>query len=169
MGVLDEVLAREEMKGWREDLIRWCVMRQYSYKRSDNGGGKHTGGDNYDEPKTKACGMQGCPNKLEDTCYSYLIGGTLHLLNASHLIDGWALREYVLSCQTPYGGFGKVVGVMPNCLHSFYSMAWLALSREGGCCCEVDGDDDATNDGNGKEGDERGGDSSYNCEVREQV
>lgn len=50
-------------------------------------------------------------------------------------------------------------------------MAWLALSREGGCCCEdaIDGDDDATNDGNGKEGDEQGGDFSYNCEVREQV
>jgi len=38
----------------------------------------------------------------------------LHILSESHLLDGWALREYVLTCQSPYGGFGKVVGAMVN-------------------------------------------------------
>lgn len=120
MGVLDDVMKSPELRGWKDDLIRWCVMRQYSHQRCD-------GNDN-------AAGIQGRPNKLEDTCYSYWIGGTLHLLGVAHLLDGWALREYVLKCQSPYGGFGKVVGTMPDLLHSFYSMAWLAISDEGGCC-----------------------------------
>ena len=83
---------------------------------------------------TTAAGMQGRPNKPEDTCYSYWIGGTLHLLNEAQLLDGRALREYVLNCQSPYGGFGKVQGSMPDLLHSFYSLAWLSLSNEQDCC-----------------------------------
>lgn len=138
LGVLDDVLRSPEQTGWKEDLIRWCVMRQYSLpgKEVDSGDLISNG---YDGENGNAAGMQGRPNKLEDTCYSYWIGGTLHLLGAAHLLDGWALREYVLKCQSPYGGFGKVVGAMPDLLHSFYSMAWLATSKEGGCCIdEVD-------------------------------
>mmetsp|Transcript_27241 Transcript_27241/g.55087 ORF Transcript_27241/g.55087 Transcript_27241/m.55087 type:complete len:603 (-) Transcript_27241:75-1883(-) len=125
-----------DLKGWKKDLIRWCVMRQYSLPSNRNefdNNGYH--------PSTPA-GMQGRPNKLEDTCYSYWIGGTLHLLSSSRLLDGWALREYVLKCQSPYGGFGKVVGAMPDLLHSFYSLAWLAISGEGGCCDDDDDNDD---------------------------
>ena len=96
----DEVLAKDD---WRKELIQWCVHRQ-------------------------AGGMQGRPNKAEDTCYSYWIGGTLHLLGQNHLLDQLALRQYVMSCQSDMGGFGKVVGAYPDLLHSFYSMAWLSLS-----------------------------------------
>jgi geranylgeranyl transferase type-1 subunit beta len=133
MGVLDDVLTSPERIGWKDDLIRWCVMRQYSLPMDDNENVMNNG---FDESGDNAAGMQGRPNKLEDTCYSYWIGGTLHLLGASHLLDGWALREYVLNCQSPYGGFGKVVGAMPDLLHSFYSLAWLAISEEGRCCCQ---------------------------------
>ena len=129
MGVLDDVMKSPELIGWKDDLIRWCVMRQYSH-RNNNDSTMNNGYDGSDN----AAGMQGRPNKLEDTCYSYWIGGTLHLLGVDHLLDGWALREYVLKCQSPYGGFGKVVGAMPDLLHSFYSMAWLAIFDEGGCC-----------------------------------
>ena len=145
MGVLEEVMAREDMMFWKDDLVRWCVMRQYSLPNiGNNNNNNNNGGDN---DNGGAAGMQGRPNKLQDTCYSYWIGGTLHLLSSSNLLDGWALREYVLLCQSPYGGFGKVVGAMPDLLHSFYSMCWLALSREGGCCscgcgCHGDGDGD---------------------------
>ncbi|KAL7526746.1 hypothetical protein ACHAXR_002823 [Thalassiosira sp. AJA248-18] len=138
MGVLDDVMEREELNGWKDDLIRWCVMRQYPLAKSNNGGegkDKEPNG-HYNLDNDNAAGMQGRPNKLEDTCYSYWIGGTLHLLSESHLLDGWALREYVLTCQSPYGGFGKLVGAMPDLLHSFYSLSWLALSREQGCCDE---------------------------------
>ena len=122
MGVLDTVMSRQDLVGWKDTLIYWCVMRQRALNNADL------------LTEEYACGMQGRPNKLEDTCYSFWIGGTLHLLDSSHLIDGWALREYVLKCQSPYGGFGKVVGCNPDLLHSFYSMAWLTLSKEGGCC-----------------------------------
>ncbi|KAL3802782.1 hypothetical protein HJC23_007559 [Cyclotella cryptica] len=134
MGVLDDVLQRPEQRGWKEDVIRWCVMRQNSLPGT--GVDSDSINNGYDGENGNAAGMQGRPNKLEDTCYSYWIGGTLHLLGAAHLLDGWALREYVLKCQSPYGGFGKVVGAMPDLLHSFYSMAWLALSEEGGGCID---------------------------------
>lgn len=137
MGVLDDVMSREELRGWKEELIYWCVMRQCAlFVNSNNNNNGFVM-----EEKEQPAGIQGRPNKLEDTCYSYWIGGTLHLLSSSHLIDGWALREYVLTCQSPYGGFGKVVGAMPDLLHSFYSMAWLTLSKEGGCCDDDELDD----------------------------
>jgi geranylgeranyl transferase type-1 subunit beta len=89
---------------WRSDLIRWCVHRQVG-------------------------GMQGRPNKLEDTCYSYWIGGTLRLLGEDQFLDHNALRAYVMRCQTRMGGFGKDVGAFPDILHSFYSMSYLSISQ----------------------------------------
>lgn len=104
MGKLETVLNEQ---GWYDELIQWCVHRQIG-------------------------GMQGRPNKAEDTCYSYWIGGTLRLLGNSEdrLLDQSALRDYVLRCQSIHmGGFGKVVGAFPDLLHSFYSLAWLSLSN----------------------------------------
>jgi len=162
LGVLDDVMSREELRGWKDELTYWCVMRQKSLMKKvvdDDGSSTTNKNDNNGyvvEEEEQPAGMVGRPNKKEDTCYSYWIGGTLHLLSSSHLMDGWALREYVLLCQSPYGGFGKVVGAMPDLLHSFYSMAWLTLSKENGCCEneeEADDDDDAV----------------YESEVRSQV
>lgn len=104
MGRAEDVLAED---GWRDELIRWCVSRQLG-------------------------GLQGRPNKVEDTCYSYWIGGTLRLLGCDNLLDTEALTHFVLSCQTDMGGFSKVLGVYPDLLHSFYSMAWLSLSSTQG-------------------------------------
>ena len=150
MGVLDEVMAREELAGWKDNLIRWCVMRHHSLPKANNND-QASNNNGYIEGETytttAAAGMQGRPNKLEDTCYSYWIGGTLHLLSSSHVLDGWALREYVLECQTPYGGFGKVLGSMPDLLHSFYSLAWLSLSSEQHCCSEEGRNCRSTDDG----------------------
>ena len=157
LGVLDDVMEREELKGWKEELIYWCVMRQKSLMKKIVNNDDNDNG--YVQEEEEPAGMVGRPNKKEDTCYSYWIGGTLHLLSSSHLIDGWALREYVLKCQSPYGGFGKVVGAMPDLLHSFYSMAWLTLSSEDGCCDEEDDDE---NEGNG-------GNEVYESEMRIQV
>lgn len=100
MGQLETVMAENQ---WRQDLIRWCCTRQVG-------------------------GMQGRPNKDEDTCYSYWIGGTLRLLGRDDLLDQAALQKYILTCQSPMGGFGKIIGAYPDVLHSFYSMAWLSLS-----------------------------------------
>jgi geranylgeranyl transferase type-1 subunit beta len=100
MGKLDQVMDED---GWRSQLIHWCVHRQVG-------------------------GMQGRPNKAEDTCYSYWIGGTLCLLGTESLLNQDALRNYVLSCQHHLGGFGKILGAYPDLLHSFYSLAWMSIS-----------------------------------------
>ena len=102
MDKLDEVLAEDD---WRDDLIRWCVHRQVG-------------------------GMQGRPNKAQDTCYSYWIGGTLRLLGEDGLLDHTELRAFVMQCQTKMGGFGKVIGAFPDVLHSYYSMSYLSLSQK---------------------------------------
>ena len=100
MQKLDDVLDDE----WRKDLIQWCVSRQVG-------------------------GMQGRPNKAEDTCYSYWIGGTLRLLGEDHLLSHQDLRGFVLQCQTKMGGFSKVIGTYPDLLHAYYSLAYLSLSQ----------------------------------------
>jgi geranylgeranyl transferase type-1 subunit beta len=103
MGKLHQVLEEDD---WKEALIHWCVSRQVR-------------------------GMQGRPNKNEDTCYSYWIGGALRLLQSDNLLDKDALTSFVLSCQTQMGGFSKLIGgIYPDVLHSFYSLAWLSLAAE---------------------------------------
>ena len=167
LGVLDDVMEKEELKGWREELIYWCVMRQKSLmKKIVNNDDNDDDNNGYyvQEEEQQPAGMVGRPNKKEDTCYSYWIGGTLHLLSSSHLIDGWALREYVLKCQSPYGGFGKVVGAMPDLLHSFYSMAWLTLSSEDGCC-----DEDEENENEGNDENNEVYESEMRIQVRESI
>ena len=103
--VLMDTLEEGLTDDWKETLVEWCVMRQ-------NGG------------------LQGRPNKDEDTCYSYWIGGTLRLLGQDHLLDHEALREFVGRCESPMGGFSKMVGVYPDLLHSFYTVAYLSLSQD---------------------------------------
>jgi len=162
MDVLYEVINREELKGWKDDLIHWCVTKQYPLH-----GTIYSNTIEHDGSMNQVAGMCGRPNKLEDTCYSYWVGGTLHLLNESHLIDGWALRDYVLSCQSTYGGFGKLVGAMPDVLHSFYSLAWLSLSIEQGCC---DKEDEYVNDiGNDDKGKKKQTPKAYDTESRQHV
>jgi geranylgeranyl transferase type-1 subunit beta len=101
MQKLDSVIDDER----RRDLIQWCVRRQVG-------------------------GMQGRPNKDEDTCYSYWIGGTLRLLGHDGLLDHEELRAFVMACQTKMGGFCKVVDSYPDLLHSYYSIAYLSMSQD---------------------------------------
>ena len=103
MGRLDHVLDQPQ-RSWRNDLIRWCVHRQVQ-------------------------GMQGRPNKEQDTCYSFWIGASLRLLGRDDLLDHRALRSFVMKCQTKVGGFSKFIGAPPDLLHSFYSMAYLSWSQ----------------------------------------
>jgi prenyltransferase beta subunit len=112
MGRLEEVLTTTTSStgssgiSWKDELVHWCVHRQ----------------------QDAAGGMQGRPNKLEDTCYSYWIGGSLRLLGEDALLDQGALQRFILSCQSPMGGFAKSPGGYPDILHSFYSLAWLSIS-----------------------------------------
>ena len=91
MGRMDSELGcDDEIHSWGNELIQWCVLRQVK-------------------------GMQGRPNKRQDTCYSYWIGGTLRLLGYDHLLDKEALTDFVLGCQSDMGGFSKLeYGLYPD-------------------------------------------------------
>jgi geranylgeranyl transferase type-1 subunit beta len=92
----------------RAALVQWCVGKQ----QADGGG------------------LQGRPNKAQDTCYSYWIGGTLVLLGHADLLDHDQLSGFVLQCQSKLGGFSKVKGAYPDVLHAYYSLAYLSLSQD---------------------------------------
>jgi geranylgeranyl transferase type-1 subunit beta len=102
MNKLDDTVMDD---AWRKDLIRWCVHRQVS-------------------------GMQGRPNKAQDTCYSYWIGGTLRLLGEDGLLGHEQLQAFVMKCQTKMGGFSKLLESYPDLLHSYYSLSYLSLSQK---------------------------------------
>ena len=106
LGKLEQVLDDE----WKQQLIYWCVHRQQA-----NGGG-----------------FQGRPNKPQDTCYSFWIGGTLRLLEMDHLLNQHALQDYILSNQhLAMGGFCKCHGAPgPDVLHAFTSLMWLGMSQK---------------------------------------
>ncbi|KAG2595640.1 hypothetical protein PVAP13_5KG088300 [Panicum virgatum] len=91
-------------------LLEWCLQRQVI-----DGG------------------FQGRRNKPSDTCYAFWVGGVLKIIGAYHLIDHCALREFLLTCQSPYGGFTKFPhNRIPDIYHSYYGLAALSLLEEEG-------------------------------------
>ncbi|KAK1603318.1 hypothetical protein QYE76_018650 [Lolium multiflorum] len=91
-------------------LLEWCLQRQ----AADGG-------------------FQGRRNKPSDTCYAFWIGGVLKMLGAYHLIDHTALREFLFTCQTDFGGFSKFPEkVLPDIYHSYYGLAAFSLLGEDG-------------------------------------
>lgn len=72
-------------------------------------------------------GFQGRPGKLQDVCYSFWIGAALQILGQP-IVDAAADRAFLLSSQSPIGGFGKDPDDMPDPYHSYLALAALALS-----------------------------------------
>lgn len=90
--------------------VRWCVERQVG-------------------------GFQGRPNKDEDTCYSFWIGGSLALLGAATLLQRAALSAFCLSCQfahPTFGGIAKHPDTRPDLLHTHYALCGLSLAGAAG-------------------------------------
>lgn len=52
------------------------------------------------------------PNKDEDTCYSFWIGGALHLLGQGQLVDPKAVACFAQCCEGARGGVSKVRPVL---------------------------------------------------------
>jgi geranylgeranyl transferase type-1 subunit beta len=77
-------------------------------------------------------GFQGRPNKDEDTCYSFWIGASLHLLDAGGVIDGQAVGCFAQCCQYAKGGIAKQPNSHPDVLHSYFALAGLALTGHPG-------------------------------------
>ena len=92
----------------RASLERWLVFRQQG-------------------------GFQGRCNKDPDSCYAFWNGATLRMLGKHSFVDIESCREFVMSCQFPYGGFCKYPNTVPDVMHSYYSLAWLSIAE-----CEGD-------------------------------
>ncbi|KFK36845.1 hypothetical protein AALP_AA4G179300 [Arabis alpina] len=88
-------------------LLTWCLQRQ-----ANDGG------------------FQGRTNKPSDTCYAFWIGAVLKLIGGDAFIDKIALRQFLLSCQSKYGGFSKFPGQLPDLYHSYYGYTAFSLLEE---------------------------------------
>lgn len=88
-------------------LLDWCLQRQ-----------------------TVDGGFQGRPNKISDTCYAFWVGGVLKILGANKFIDERSLREFLLTCQSEYGGFSKFPGQLPDLYHSYYGFTAFSMLQE---------------------------------------
>lgn len=97
MNRLDDVILSTN---WKHELIRWCISRQQS-QPTPHAFLPSSSSDANDNNTTiyPVAGMQGRPNKVPDTCYSYWIGGTLYLLGYGHLLQQIPLRNFILTCQ----------------------------------------------------------------------
>lgn len=127
MGRLDAFLGKA---GRRGKLLRWLMQRQ-------------------------ATGFQGRPDKPPDTCYSWWVGASLHMLGFGEMPEWptvWAfLRECefahgALPCASPAprfarnrrvpcgagGGFMKEPGSLPDIVHSYFSICGFALGGMSG-------------------------------------
>ncbi|XP_057341276.1 geranylgeranyl transferase type-1 subunit beta isoform X1 [Microplitis mediator] len=104
MNELHNVLNKDQI----DKLRRWCLMRQTS-------------------------GFQGRPGKPSDTCYSFWVGATLHMLDSGHLIDPVENREFILSTQDDsIGGFAKFYDTRADPLHTYLGLCGLSLMGEPG-------------------------------------
>ncbi|KAJ4719858.1 Geranylgeranyl transferase type-1 subunit beta [Melia azedarach] len=90
-------------------LLNWCLQRQ----AADGG-------------------FQGRANKPSDTCYAFWIGAVLRILGGYKFLDREALRGFLLTCQSQYGGFSKWPGEFPDLYHSFYGYTAFSLLEEPG-------------------------------------
>ncbi|GAB1520611.1 geranylgeranyl transferase type-1 subunit beta [Rhizoctonia solani] len=73
---------------------------------------------------TGFCGRTG---KTPDSCYSFWCGASLKILEASDCVDVEANAQFISQCQFQFGGIAKVPNERPDPLHSYLSLASLAL------------------------------------------
>ncbi|KAK1409476.1 hypothetical protein QVD17_36002 [Tagetes erecta] len=90
-------------------LLEWCLQRQ-----AIDGG------------------FQGRPNKISDTCYAFWVGGVLKILGANKFLNERTLREFLLTCQSEYGGFSKFPRQLPDLYHSYYGFTAFSMLQENG-------------------------------------
>ena len=77
--------------------------------------------------------ITGRTNKQSDSCYSFWITASLHLLNVSHLINDQALTSFISQCSTIFGGFSKHASSTslnthyPDIMHTYFTLNTLLL------------------------------------------
>lgn len=101
MGKLDTFFTKKE----RDFLIRWLLMKQ-------------------------VIGFCGRPNKDEDSCYSFWIGGSLKILGCDHFINQSSNNTFINLCfDRRLGGFAKVPCDLSDPMHTFLTLSALHLDK----------------------------------------
>ena len=101
MGKLDSALTKKE----KDLLVRWLLLKQ-------------------------VYGFSGRPNKDNDTCYSFWIGGALKLLGSYHLINHTENINFIELCTNrAIGGIAKCPCNPTDPLHTFLALSALCLEK----------------------------------------
>lgn len=73
-------------------------------------------------------GLNGRPEKLEDSCYSWWVLSPLAIIDRLHWIDGNKLSHFILRCQdADAGGIADRPGDMVDVFHTHFGIAGLSL------------------------------------------
>lgn len=75
-------------------------------------------------------GFNGREGKESDVCYCFWSVSALTLLGQASLVDKTEVIDYLATCQTIIGGYGKIAGEMPDLYHSYLGIAVQVLLEE---------------------------------------
>ncbi|XP_034660048.1 protein farnesyltransferase subunit beta [Drosophila subobscura] len=130
-GIAGLALLNEAHKCNKKALLHWTLLRQMSYEG----------------------GFQGRTNKLVDGCYSFWVGATIPITQATlsggdkemehTLFDVEALQEYILiCCQKQNGGLIDKPGKPQDLYHTCYTLSGVSIAQhsESASCPQVLGD-----------------------------
>jgi geranylgeranyl transferase type-1 subunit beta len=112
--------------------FRWCASRQTT-DFDDDDGEDTTSEGKPDESclngsEIEWIGINGRPNKIADTCYSWWVAGSLAVLGRLDLLNiGPNIRFLLDRTQHAIGGFAKCEGYPPDIYHSYLGLATLAV------------------------------------------
>eukprot|EP01130_Rhizamoeba_saxonica_P012526 TRINITY_DN5283_c0_g2_i1.p1 TRINITY_DN5283_c0_g2~~TRINITY_DN5283_c0_g2_i1.p1 ORF type:complete len:346 (+),score=63.55 TRINITY_DN5283_c0_g2_i1:14-1051(+) len=96
------LLGRLDELNHKEELVEWLIQLQ-------------------------GLGFCGRPNKLEDTCYSFWVGGALELLGHYDVVQTKHLEGYILSTEGDNGGFSKWSNTRCDPYHTHHGLCGLSL------------------------------------------
>lgn len=121
-GIAGLALLNEAAKCDRQALLKWTLRRQMTYEG----------------------GFQGRTNKLVDGCYSFWVGATIPITQATlsgvdkqmehTLFDVEALQEYILlCCQKQNGGLIDKPGKPQDLYHTCYTLSGVSIAQHSEC------------------------------------
>lgn len=101
-------------------------------------GGKDRLGAWLSERQLASGGLNGRPEKLVDSCYSWWVGSSLAMIDRFHWVDGAKLTRFILECQDPeQGGFSDRPEDMVDVFHTVFAITGLSFAGYPGIA-EVD-------------------------------
>ncbi|KAI8325539.1 terpenoid cyclases/Protein prenyltransferase [Martensiomyces pterosporus] len=74
-------------------------------------------------------GYQGRCNKVPDACYSFWVGAAIEILGGHDLVDFEATTEFVVQCESRFGGVAKWPNHYPDPLHAAMGIVGFSFCR----------------------------------------